>query len=161
MKKLDIKQIIKLSLLAMISIATICSCSKDDNTSPISKLFLELYTGTIWVRDHGDVTHIRFINNTSKILESWTNHFDEPDCYYHHTERFESGTIQIIENSEDILIIKVTYNEIASQTLTFTIQEENLKIMEVLEEVGKDAKETIIYYDKTSVNVDAFPLCPA
>ena len=146
----------------MISIATICSCSKDDNTSPISKPFLELYTGTTWVRDHGkDTTYIRFINNESKLLEKWIFHFDEPDCYYFTDDVYGNEILQIIENTEDKLIFKVTYHDAASKTITITMQGEILKILDIFKEVGEDDQERIFYYTKTSINVDGFTLCPA
>ena len=89
---------------------------------------MELYEGKIWLRDHGlDTTYIRFINNESKLLEKWTIHFDEPDCYSFTDDVYGNEILQIIENTVDKLIFKVTYHDAASKTITITMQGEILR----------------------------------
>ncbi|MEN8125772.1 MAG: hypothetical protein ABFR32_11655 [Bacteroidota bacterium] len=120
------------------------ACSSDDDEP---QTFLEKYDGTIWTFSGEDI-YIRIIDNESIILEEW---YLDNDCYEHDTLNYE--VLEIIENSTDKLIIKIT-DDGETETFTFTIEGEVLTV--VITEV--DGFETVSLI-KTSVNVDEFEIC--
>lgn len=120
------------------------ACSSDDDGP---QTFLEKYDGTIWTFSGEDI-YIRIIDNESIILEEW---YLDNDCYEHDTLNYE--VLEIIENSTDKLVIKIT-DDGETETFTFTIEGEVLTV--VITEV--DGFETVTLI-KTSVNVDEFEIC--
>lgn len=120
------------------------ACSSDDDEP---QTFLEKYDGTIWTFSGEDI-YIRIIDNESIILEEW---YLDNDCYEHDTLNYE--VLEIIENSTDKLVIKIT-DDGETETFTFTIEGEVLTV--VITEV--DGFETVSLI-KTSVNVDEFEIC--
>ncbi len=127
---------------------TFNSCSDDDDDN--FQTFLEKYDGTKWVNTDEFTFYIRLNDNTNKLIESWIL-FD--DCYFYDAD-FESESVELIENSKDKLIIKYT-DDGDITTVTITMQVETLRAV-----VKEGNEEDIIYFDKTSVNVDAFEICP-
>lgn len=130
-------------------------CSDDDDIT--SQTFLEKLDGTKWVYtelidDNEFSIYIRINNNTNKLIEQWYFVFED-DCYYYGYDSV-SGNMEIIENSNDKLILKYT-DEGDTEIVTVTKQGETLKV--VIQEGGE---EEIIYFDKTSVNVDGLFICP-
>lgn len=144
------------------------SCSDDDDDPVISETFLEKYVGSIWiltddggVPDEADVpTYFRFINDANKILEGWYLDFVEAECYYHiEGINIDSGNMTLQENSQTKLVIQIVYSD-ETETYTCTIQGDTLKIVMVYEEVGWPSETATLYFDKTTADVDALPLCP-
>ena len=126
------------------------SCSSDDDDEPTPQTFLEKYDGTKWVNTDEFTFYIRLNDNPNKLIESWIL-FD--DCYFYDVD-FESEGVEIIENLKDELVIKYTDDgEII--TVTLTMQGETLKVV-----VKEENEEDIIYFDKTSENVDGLLICP-
>ncbi len=124
------------------------SCSSDDDDDS-SLTFLEKYDGTKWVNTDEFTIYIRLNNNTNKLVEQWVL-FGE--CYFYNYD-FESDNLEIIENSDNSLIFKYT-DEGETETVTVTVQGEILKVV-----IQEGDEEEIIYFDKTSVNVDDFEIC--
>ena len=131
------------------------NCNSDDDTPP-SKTFLELYGGTTWVlMDDDYISYIRLINNENNFIEAW-EYWAIEDCYEHDNTVLE-GSIEIVENSTDIFIVKAMI-EGYTETVTLTMQGETLKVVIQWVEDG-DSGEDIIYLDKTSVDVEALKIC--
>ncbi len=124
-----------------------CSTDDDDITS---QTFLEKYDGTKWVNTDEFTIYIRLNDNINKLVETW---FLFGDCYFYDYD-FESEGVEIVENSENKLIIKYT-DDGDIETVTVTIQGETLKVV-----IKEGNEEEIIYFDKTSVNVDDLEICP-
>jgi len=122
-------------------------CSDDDDDF---QTFLEKFDGTKWVHTDEFTFYVRLNDNLNKLIESWIL-FD--DCYFYDVD-FESEDVELVENSKDKLIVKYIDDE-GSTTLTFTMQGETLKAV-----VKEGNEEDIIYFDKTSVNVDDLEICP-
>ncbi len=124
------------------------SCSDDDDDD--FQTFLERYDGTKWVNTDEFTFYIRLNDNTNKLIESWIL-FD--DCYFYDVD-FESEGVELVENSKDKLIIKFT-DDGDITTVTITMQGETLRAV-----VKEGNEEDIIYFDKSSVNVDDLEICP-
>ena len=124
------------------------SCSDDDDDD--FQTFLERYDGTKWVNTDELTFYIRLNDNTNKLIESWIL-FD--DCYFYDVD-FESEGVELVENSKDKLIIKFT-DDGDITTVTITMQGETLRAV-----VKEGNEEDIIYFDKSSVNVDDLEICP-
>ena len=118
------------------------SCSDDDEP----QTFLEKYDGTKWFSDDDDDLYIRIIDNTSVIFEQW---FLGHDCYYYYTLG-DNDSVEIIENSKDKLVLRLTYDE----TVTVTVEGDIMKF--IVTEV--DGFHTI-FFTKTLMNVDDLQIC--
>ena len=149
MKTKSLKHYLLLFSILLSLIVSFNGCSDDDE--PTSQTFLEKYDGTKWINMDEHTRYIKFNNKTENLVEQWILF---GDCYYYNSD-YESENLNIIENSIDNLIVKYTdLNFQVTKIITFTIQKETLKI--VLQE--NDDKD-IMYFDKTSVNVDDFEVC--
>ncbi len=127
---------------------SINSCSDDNDVTTQS--FLEKHDGSKWVNSDEFTFYLRLNNNTSKLIEIWLK-FE--DCYFYSSD-FESESVKIVENSKDKLVIQYTDDgEII--TLTITIQGDVLKLI-----VQEEAESDTVLFDKTTINVDAFEICP-
>ena len=126
-----------------------CSSDDDDITS---QTFLEKYDGTKWVYTDEFTIYIRINNNTNKFIEQWFYVF-EAECFYYDFDSVSENT-EIIENLKDKIIFEYT-DEGVTETVTVTMQDETLKVV-----IKEGNEEEILYFDKTSVNVDDFEICP-
>lgn len=126
------------------------SCDDDDDVNS----FLEMYANSTWQDSEGEL-FLRIVNDPSILVESW-EYYEE--CYdYGHIG--EEGTVEIIENSENRLIAKVTYNEEGfefSFTITLTANNNNLTI--VFESDDIEDSETILLIS-SDADVDALEEC--
>lgn len=138
-----------LYIFVLISLAISFNGCTDDNDVPIQTL-LEKYDGTKWVNTDEISFYLRLNDNTNKLVETWILF---GDCYFYSYD-LESDSVEIIENSNSKLIIRYT-DDGDITTITITIQEDVLKVF-----VQDDGETETILFDKTSVNVDAFDICP-
>jgi len=169
MKTKQFKQSFFTFLMLLVMIVSFNGCCDEDDETPVTKTFLELYSGTTWIlSDDGGVPddaevprYARLLNDKSKIFDGWYQTSNEPDCYYYYNVSTLEGTLQIIDNSDDKLIFKMSYGTTESETFTFTIEGDTLKVISKYEEVGSAAEEYTIYFKKTAVNVDELTLCPS
>jgi len=168
MKTKQFKYSFFMILILSVLMISFNGCSKDDDDPVNSMTYLELHVGTKWaLDDDGGVpaealvpSYFRFVNNETKVLEGWYETPSEPNCYsYNDGINIQNGVLQITENSEQKLILKITYGSNESETFTCTIQGDILKIVYVYEEVGSSNEEYTMLFDKTKVNVDGLTLC--
>ncbi len=154
-------------LILSVLVISFNGCSNDDDNSVDSNAFLELYTGTTWALNNdggvpvdADVpAYFRFVSDASKVLEGWYQDSNEAECYFHIKGiNLGNGAMKLLENSENKLVIKITYPD-ETETYTCTVQGDTVKIVMVYEEVGFPAETFTLYFDKTTVNVDALPIC--
>ncbi len=105
-------------LITLVLMVSFNSCNKDDDDFSDDQTFLELYAGTTWVLNNdGGVpadaevpTYFRFINNTNEVLEGWYQVTIDPECYYYAEGiNIDNGAMTLMENSENIIIIKINY----------------------------------------------------
>lgn len=145
-----------------------CSDDDDDNSSD-ARAFLELYEGTTWeLNDDGGVVefeevpaYFRFVNDATNVIDGWYRvSNNEEFCYYNILGiNLDNGDMTLVGKSENKIVIKITYTD-ETETYTVTIQGDILTIVMVYKEEGWPAETYTLYFDKTTVNVDALPLCP-
>ncbi len=156
--------------MLIIFMTSFSGCSDDDDDNDIAQTYLELYEGSTWeLDDTGGVpdvesipAYFRFVNNANIILEGWYDELaDELDCYYYiNGINVDSGDMSVTENSENKLVIKITYGSTETETFTCTVQGDILTIAYLYEEDGEEPEGYSINFNKTTVDVDALPLCP-
>lgn len=131
------------------------SCSSDDDSS--SKDFLSSHSGTKWkVSESGTTIYLQVNNSESNPFQSWAT-FDG-SCYFF-SESNEDGQVEIIENSKNKLIVKVSDTESDYDILTITIIGDILTIKDEYYENGVLEDTTAIPLSKTSDNLDNLEIC--
>ncbi len=123
------------------------SCNSEEDVEDIPHTFLEKYDGTKWVVNTKDFTMYLRLDNTKKFVEQWVFY---GECYAY---KFESENLEIVENSEYNLIIKYTDEEV---TETYKISVQGGVLMVIFQVNGE---EDIMYFEKTTINVDDFEIC--
>ncbi len=168
MKKKQFKHTYFMFLILSVLMVSFNGCSNDDDNTDLTA-FLESYAGSIWKLDDSGVvpaeadvpTYARFVNNESKIFESWYEILSEPVCYdYSDGINIEDGVLRLVENSGNKLIIEISYGTTETETFTFTIEGDILKINYVYEETGEPNEANTLFFNKTTDNVDDLTICP-
>ena len=135
-------------------IISLNSCSSDDETT---KTFLEKYDGTSWLVPVSEETiYIRINDDLINFIEEWEYH-ESNDCYEYEDDFFDEGTFEVVENSENKLIIEYNY-EGDTETLTLTPQGAALKVIVDYSFDGETWQE-IIFLTKSPINVDDLVIC--
>ena len=135
-------------------IISLNGCSSDDETT---KTFLEKYDGTSWLVPISEETvYIRINDDLIKFIEEW-EYYESNDCYEYEDHFFEEGTFEVIENSENKLIVEYNY-EGDTETLTLTVQGDTLKVVVDYSFDGETGQE-ILFLTKSSINVDDLVIC--
>ena len=168
MKKKQFKHAYFMFVILSVLMVSFNGCNNDDDNADITA-FLESYVGTTWKLDdaggvpaEADVpTYARFVNNENKIFESWYQIASEPVCYdYYDGINIEDGVLRLVENSGNKLIIEISYANSETETFTFTIEGDILKINYVYEETGEPNEVNTLFFNKTTDNVDDLTVCP-
>ncbi len=153
-------------LILSVLMVSFHGCSSDDDNGSITA-FLEKYAGTTWkvadtggASDAGSPTYARFVNDATKIFESWYEIPAEPVCYdYSDGVDIEDGSLTLVENSANTVIIEIDYGNNETETFTFTIQGDVLNISYVYKEPGEPDEVISLVFNKTTDNVDDLALC--
>ncbi len=151
-------------LILSVIMVSFNSCDKDDDNDD-GITFLESYEGTKWAleddggipEDHNVPDYFRVVNDSNKIIEGW---YLGPECYYFIEGFAVVGDQKITENSENKLVVKITYSADDTDTFTCTIQGDILKVVNVYKDAGWPDEVYNIFYNKTTVDVDSLPICP-
>ena len=151
-------------LITLIFTTLFTGCNSDDepNNSIVCETFLDCNDGINWnyieLEDGVELGRIYFrLNaNSSNPVESWLN-FSTMDCY--EVMHISEHQFQIIENTKDRLIIKITWQDDYSgqdefETWTFTKQGESLKLVQKY-----FVEEIILILNKTSDNINNLKIC--
>lgn len=139
---------IKILLIVIIMSASFSSCNLlGDLEGDQGEDFLEKYNGVTWANDDPQVGYLRINDNVNKYLESWW--FYE-DCYVY-DNNFEINFIDIYDNK---LIYIIDEGTSYQETLTFTVKDGVLKLI-----VESDSGNEILYFDKTSVDINTLEIC--
>ena len=84
-------------------IALLISCSGD--SLEVSLTFLEKNHDTEWILSGPDLSvYIKINNDTDHLIEQWS-YDKESDCYHYNSNIFNPGDYQILENTENYLVI--------------------------------------------------------
>lgn len=143
--------------LILMMVFSLVSCSDDGDDDPSS--FLETNGGTVWsFALSGESIYAQINNNESNPFEFWAN-IGDGGCYIHESINDE-GNVEVLENTEDTLKVRVDESEDEYLILTLTITAGKLLTMqfEYFEDGISDGKESIPF-TKTDDNTDDLELC--
>jgi hypothetical protein len=127
-----------------------CSDEGDDVQS-----FLEKNDGTEWLLMNDDlIVYIRFNNNKVNLIEQWSFN-TASDCYDYNPNICIPGDFEIMENSIDKLTIKGDYILSDYEFMTFSVQNNTLRVdIELCE-----WQEETVYFNKSIVKVNDLTKC--
>lgn len=132
-----------------------CSDDEDPDYDILNASFLEVYNETKWIVtwDTG-IAVIKFNNNPLKYIENWLI-LRNGECYtYYYVNNFyNSGTFEVLENSNKRLVINISDD--GKSYLVFTIKNNSLKILHKSEDAG----DSSTIYIKTTKDIEALPEC--
>mgnify|MGYP001029585720 CR=1 FL=1 len=135
-----------------------CSKSDDDNLPESCTTFLECNDGSTWILDDDIVVIILRINdNINDPLEQWFTIIGGADCYDYLSDILADYTIT--ENTKDKLVFKADWGAGDIQTLTFSIVNGELKIIDKYILDGENI-EDVRTLPKTTIDVDNLTICP-
>ena len=152
-------------LMTLIFTTLFIGCKSDNDTpndSTLCDTFLECNNAISWkyigLEDNVEIARIYFKlnNNKSNPVESWLT-FSTMDCY--EVIHISEHQFQIIENTKDRFIIKITWQDDyweqdEFETWTFTKQGESLKLVQKY-----FVEEIILISSKTSDNIADLQIC--
>ena len=142
--------------LILMMVFSLVSCSDDGDDDPSS--FLETNGGTVWtIAQAGASIYAQINNNESNPFEFWAS-FGEGGCYVHESINDE-GNVQVLENTENKLQVRVDEGENEYTILTLTITGNILTVQSEYFEDGQSVEKEIIPLSKTSDNTDDLELC--
>ena len=121
------KQKVVYFLILIIINVSFIGCDSDDNEESIVKeSFLKKYSNTKWkhIRDNGQIDVYKFNDSELNPFDVWFKQTNDK-CYYY----FQSykRNYEIIENSEDTLVVAIQFNPNSTRTttITFWVDEKN------------------------------------
>jgi len=162
MKNIDIKNKLRYFLILLVFGLYLSGCNSDDDNDddPITTCdtFLACNDGTTWkfVETEDGIEfqfYIQLIDNKNNPFQTWFS-FTGLDCGYDYFGD-QSPQFELIENSKNILVIKVIWPEDDGfETWTITKQGETLKVVSVYYQ-----EEQVILFNLTSENMDSFAIC--
>ena len=131
MEKIIIQHQIIYFFVVLVFTASLNGCSSDsDEEQPTVETFLKKFHGTKWGKTFSDgrIDVWKFNNDELNPFDIWFKE-KEAKCYFY----FQSykGNFEIIELSEDKLIIEIQFNEFSTNitTVTFSVDaKENIRI---------------------------------
>ena len=140
--------------LILMMVFSLVSCSDDDD----AKTFLETNGGTVWtVAQAGASIYAQINNNESNPFEFWAT-FGEGGCYIHESINDE-GNVEVLENTENKLQVRVDEGEDEYVILTLTITGDILTVQSEYFEDGQSVEKEIIPLRKTDDNTDDLEIC--
>ena len=140
-----------ISTLLLFSLLTSCS----DDTDEISLTFLEKNHNTQWVLSHPELSvYIRINNEQDHLIEQW-RYDDELKCYEYNSNIFIPGDYQIIENTEDQLVVSCDAILGNCNKLTFHLEGNTLQVDVELSEW----EEETVYFLKSKQNLNDLSTC--
>jgi hypothetical protein len=142
--------------LLLMMVFSLISCSDDDNDDPST--FLETNGGTVWTIAQGGASiYAQINNNESNPFEFWAS-FGEEGCYVHESINDE-GNVEVLENTENKLKVRVDDDETEYTILTLTVTGNVLTVQSEYFEDGQSVEKEIIPLQKTNDNTDDLEIC--
>lgn len=137
---------------------SIVSCSDDDDNE---KSFLETHGGTAWnfeEENSGVSIYVQLNSTVSNPFEIWMDLLDA-GCYLYQSIE-DDGTPEVVEDSENKVVIRVDENDTDYIILTLRVAGDRLTVTTEEYEDGELDESQILILDKTSDNVDDLEICP-
>lgn len=155
MKKyiLNLKAIALFIFMALSFIA----CSDDDDGG---SSFLEKNGGTVWKFEEpvlGGAIYAQINNSESNPFEAWQSLFE--DTCFVYINFANEGDVEVVENSENKLVLRVDESSTEYFLLTLTVSGDTLTVKTEEFEDGSEVDEDIIILEETSDNPDDLEEC--
>jgi len=148
---------LKAFALSLVLVMTLFSCSDDGDDA---KTFLEKNGGTVWKISITEMTMYAQINNsTTNPLELWLGEDGEDSCYIYQSLKDEGIDLEIIENTESTLKLRIDESDDDYVIITLTVTGDVLTVSSEYFEDGVSEGKEIIPLQKTDENPDALPIC--
>ncbi|WKK66485.1 hypothetical protein [Lutimonas zeaxanthinifaciens] len=129
------------------------SCS--DDIDEVSLTFLEKNHNTQWVLSHPELSvYIRINNEQDHLIEQW-RYDSELECYEYNSNIFNPGDYQIMENTEDQLVVSCDAILGNCNKLTFHLEGNTLQVDVKL----SDWEEETVYFLKSTQNLNDLSIC--
>lgn len=158
MKKLLFNNKIVYGLLLIFLLVNLQACS-EDGTEDL-KTFLETYDDTSWKftdSNTGGILYAKINNNLTNPFEIWLSFFKDSCFIYQSLE--DDGTIEVIENSESKLEIKIVDNAQEYSIITLMIVGNTLTATNEDYEDGALVDKNIFILLKTSDDLSNLEIC--
>jgi hypothetical protein len=141
-------------LLAMLTFSLV-SCSDDGDDNGAS--FLEKHGGTVWkFSQEGGTIYAKINDSESNSFEIWASLFDA--CYIYESLA-EAGNTQVLENTENKIVIRIDEGASEYTLLTLTVVGEILTINSEYYEDDVLEEDELFILKETSDNVSDLELC--
>ena len=129
------------------------SCS--DDAEEVYSTFLEKNNHTEWVLSNPDlIVYIRLNIEKDHLIEQW-RYLKTVDCYEYNSNIFIPGDYQILENSEDQLVVSCDPFLGDCLRLTFHMNDADLQVDVKISEW----EEETVYFIRSNKNVDNLKIC--
>jgi len=142
--------------LLLMMVFSLVSCSDDGDNDALT--FLETNGGTVWEVSQEGISIYAQINNSESNPFEWWATFGEGGCYLHESIN-DDGNVEVIENTENKLKLRIDDDENEYTILTLTIRGDALTVHSEYFEDGQSVEEETIPLKKTSDDTDDLELC--
>jgi len=136
-----------------------CVSDQKDKDLILAQTFLEKHKATKWMVIEDDLRiYLRLSNDKDKDLEIWMAELGfeklmaSEECFFYSQELLNSEEVEVVENFGS----KLVFTHLDDETWTFSIDEKRLK----LEFETSDNIKEVVYFSKTTENVDDLTICP-
>lgn len=144
---------VALSLMLAFSLFS-CSDDGDDADS-----FLEKNGGTVWkISQSGANIYAQINNSVSNPLELWVS-FGEDLCYIYESIKDGGVEVEILENTESTLKLRVDESSTEYTILTLTVTGNLLTVVSEYFEDGESVEKETIPLQKTDDDPDSLDIC--
>lgn len=142
--------------LSIMLVFSLFSCSDDGDDADT---FLEKNGGTVWKISQSGANIFAQINNSaSNPLELWVS-FGEDVCYVYQSIQDEGVEVEILENTESTLKLRVDESSTEYTILTLTISGNILTVKSEYYEDGELDDTELIPLQKTTEDPDDLEIC--
>lgn len=149
------KSIKKLPYLISLFLLFSMQLSCTDDTNEVFVTFLEKNHKTEWILADPDlIVYIRINDDETHLIEQWSYN-DRMDCYEYNANIFLLGDYQILENSENLLVVGCDPVLGDCDKLSFHREGTSLQVDVTVSEW----EEEIVYFTKSLVPLDDLETC--
>lgn len=142
--------------LSLVLVLTLFSCSDDGDDA---KTFLEKNGGTVWkISQSGANMYAQINNSTTNPLELWVS-FGEELCYIHQSLMDGGDQIEVLENTESSLKLRVDESDTEYVIVTLTVTADVLTVASEEFEDGVSEGKEIVPLQRTDDNPDDLEIC--
>lgn len=144
-------------ILTLIILAFIFACTNsNDDLQDIDLVdFLEKNNGTEWMLTNDDLkVYIRLNDNPEHLIEQWSYN-ERQECFEYNANIFSPGTLKIIENETNELMVEGDPVLSDYEHMTLTRQHDTLKVIITINEW----QEETVYFNLSTMQLEDLETC--